>query len=283
MIRFGLVGAGPWAELFHAPMLAAAPGVELAAVWARRPEAADTLAARYGAGRAASYDELLAGCDAVAFAVPPDVQAELAPRAAEAGRHLLLEKPLGFTLAEAERLAEAVERAGVVSLVMLRNRFDPAVRDFLAAAATVRPRAVVGRFVSDAALPGRDFATPWRVERGALLDLAPHALDLVETALGPVADLRAVGDPTRWVAVTTTHESGAVAQLSFSLTVPHGDGQLHLELVHEDGTIELGPIDEDLTRVQARIMAAFVDAVTSGTPVQPDVHRGLQLQRLLTP
>ena len=101
-LRVGLVGAGPWAEMFHAPMLAAGPRTSLAAVWARRPEAAEELATSYGAPHVSSFDDLLEACDAVAFAVPPSVQAELAPRAAQADKHLLLEKPLAFTLPEAE-------------------------------------------------------------------------------------------------------------------------------------------------------------------------------------
>ena len=101
--------------MFHAPMLAGASGLELSVVWARRPEAAAALAARFGVEAVGSFDGLLARCDAVAFAVPPDVQATLAVRAADSGRHLLLEKPVATTLADAERLAAAVDRAGVRS------------------------------------------------------------------------------------------------------------------------------------------------------------------------
>ena len=70
-VRVGLVGAGPWARAMHARMLAAGPETTLTAVWARRPEAAQETAAPYGAKVAASFDELLEQCEAVAFAVPP--------------------------------------------------------------------------------------------------------------------------------------------------------------------------------------------------------------------
>ena len=96
-VRVGLVGAGPWAGMFHAPMLSADAGTTLAAVWSRRPEAAEQLATAHGATAASSFGDLLSRCDAVAFSVPPDVQAELAPTAALAGKHLILEKPLAFT------------------------------------------------------------------------------------------------------------------------------------------------------------------------------------------
>jgi len=263
-------------------MLARAPGVELATVWARRPEAAAGLAASYGAGVSTSYDDLLGQCDAVAFAVPPDVQAELAPLAARAGKHLLLEKPLAFTLAGAQAIADAVDAAGVTSLLMVRNRFDPAVVELLRAAQEVVPRGVVARFVSGAALHGETFATPWRQERGALYDLAPHALDLVEALLGPVEEVTATGDPTRWVGVTTRHTGGAVAQVALSLTVPGIEGQLRLDLVHDGGVLSLGDLRPDADETVPRaVMAAFVEAVATGHHHELDVHRGLLVQRLL--
>ncbi|EFD64720.1 oxidoreductase, partial [Streptomyces lividans TK24] len=98
-VEVGLVGAGPWARAMHARVLAAGPETRLAAVWARRTEAARETAAPYGAHVAADFEELLDHCEAVAFAVPPAVQAELAPLAAKRGKDLLLEKPLGPDLA----------------------------------------------------------------------------------------------------------------------------------------------------------------------------------------
>ncbi|WP_031084526.1 Gfo/Idh/MocA family oxidoreductase, partial [Streptomyces sp. NRRL WC-3549] len=86
-MRVGLVGAGPWARMTHAPALTAHPGAVLGGVWGRRPEAARELATAHGTEAytdEAGLDALLATSDAVAFAVPPDVQAPLAARAAAA-------------------------------------------------------------------------------------------------------------------------------------------------------------------------------------------------------
>ena len=74
-LRFGLVGTGHWAQITHAPALASADGIEFAAVWGRNSGAAADLAGRY---HATAYDDIsafLANVDAVAFAVPPGVQA----------------------------------------------------------------------------------------------------------------------------------------------------------------------------------------------------------------
>ena len=130
-VRVGLVGAGPWAHMVHAPVLAAGPATTLVGVWARRPDAAAELAAEHGATAFENYDDLVAACEAVAFSVPPDVQVPLAITAARAGRALLLEKPLGLDLDGAERLAGAVADAGAISQVVLTWRYSSAVRAFL--------------------------------------------------------------------------------------------------------------------------------------------------------
>ena len=90
-MRFGLVGTGPWAGIAHGPGLVAADDVELTGVWGRNPERADALGTRLGVPAYDAFEALLAEVDAVAFAVPPEVQAELALVAAKAGRHLLLD------------------------------------------------------------------------------------------------------------------------------------------------------------------------------------------------
>ena len=131
-MRFGLAGTGYWARTAHAPALAAADDVEFTAVWGRNPQAAAGLAASY---QAAAYDDIagfLAAVDAVSFAVPPDVQAPLATRAAQAGKHLLLEKPIALSQEAADALVDAVGQAGVASVVFFTQRFQPDVRAWLA-------------------------------------------------------------------------------------------------------------------------------------------------------
>src|SRR5439155_898785 len=76
--------------------------------------------------------------DAVALCVPPDAQVALGVRAAEAGKPLLLEKPLGLDLPGAQRLADAIDANGVPNVVVLTNRFAAPVREFLSAACDFR-------------------------------------------------------------------------------------------------------------------------------------------------
>src|SRR3954469_11263199 len=107
VLRFGLVGTGYWADVAPATGIAAHPQAELVGVWGRDPAKTAALAAKHGARAFDELDELIAGVDAVAFSVPPDVQAELALPAAEAGKALLLEKPLALSVESAERLLDA--------------------------------------------------------------------------------------------------------------------------------------------------------------------------------
>ncbi|MFC7882093.1 Gfo/Idh/MocA family protein [Streptomyces sp. NPDC057376] len=279
-VEVGLVGAGPWARTMHARVLAAGPETRLTAVWARRTEAARETAAPYAAHVAAGFDELLDHCEAVAFAVPPAVQAELAPRAAERGKALLLEKPLGPDLSAARRVADAVTEAGVVSQLVLTKRYHPATRAFLAAARDFEVAGARSRYLHGAFLGG-DLATGWRLEHGALLDLGPHLLDLLDTAVGPITAVRATGDPRRWAELTCEHENGAVSQasLSGSVAVPRTLTRVELFGAAQPLVYDTAGIDHE--ECWPVLRHDFATAVRTGTPGPLDAGRGLYLQRLL--
>jgi predicted dehydrogenase len=278
-VSVGLVGAGPWAAAMHAPVLAAGPETRLAAVWARRPAAAAAVAGPLGAPAVESFDELLARCEAVAFAVPPAVQAELAVRAAHAGKSLLLEKPVALDVTGALAVADAVAAAGVVSQVVLTKRYHPRVRAFLAAAAGFEAYGARASYLTGS-FRGGPFATPWRLEHGALFDLGPHALDLLEAALGPIEEIRAAGD-TRWVEVTSVHRSGAVSQLSLSGHVGLPESVSGLALYGPAGELAIDFSTLDHGACWPVVRAEFAAAVRSGQPHPLDVRHGLHLQRLL--
>ncbi|MBA2889315.1 putative dehydrogenase [Nonomuraea soli] len=270
-VSVGLVGAGPWAELAHAPMLKSGPHTRLAGVWARRPE----VAARLGVPVYERIEELFEVCEAVAFCVPPGVQADLAERAARAGKALLLEKPLADSLENAERLAGVIAETGVASQMILTMRYARATRDFLAACRSIEP--LGGQAISvSGALLGGDFATPWRLERGAILDVAPHVVDLMDAALGTITAVRAHGDPLRWVGLLLEHESGAVSEVS--LCQASKDEMQRFVIVGRDGLVTLGHSDDDPLDVVAE---EFAQTVRQGGGHELDAQRGLHLQRVL--
>ncbi|GAA3864693.1 Gfo/Idh/MocA family oxidoreductase [Streptomyces lannensis] len=279
-VRVGLVGAGPWARAVHARVLAAGPETRLTSVWARREEAARETAAPYGADVAADFDELLEGCEAVAFSVPPAIQAELALRAVKAGKALLLEKPLGGDLSSARRLADAIEEAGVVSQLVLSNRYHPAARRFLAAARKLEVAGARSRGLSGAFLGG-DFATPWRLEHGALLDVGPHLLDLLDAAIGPIERVRSAGDPRRWIDLTCEHEGGAVSQCSLSGSVNVPEGGTHIELFGSEPPLVYDTTGLDYEDAWPVLRREFATAVRTGVSGELDARRGLRLQELI--
>jgi len=279
-VAVGLVGAGGWADMVHAPALAAGPDTRLAGVWARRPEAAAELAAKHGTVPYERLDDLLTACEAVAFSVPPDVQAELAVRAARAGKHVLLEKPLAMDLAGAERLADAIGSAGVASQMVFTLRYSSAARDFLSRVPALEPVGGRAAFVSPV-LSGGVFATPWRLERGALLDLGPHVVDMLDAALGRVVGVRAHGDPLRWVGMLLDHETGAVSEASISMA---GGGDLPPASVQVYGPGGWADLSWDVVGDDtfATVVAEFAATVRAGGGHPLDAQHGLHIQQILS-
>jgi predicted dehydrogenase len=201
---------------------------------------------------------------------------------------VLLDKPLGITVGQAQRLADAVEEAGVVSQLLLTNRYRPAMRRFLIQAAGFRAEGARAALVHGDAMPGRPFGTPWRLAEGCLLDLGPHVLDALDAALGPIVAVRAAGDPRRVVALTCEHDSGAVSSAVMSGSSPVEPGGLSVELFGPDGhlALDLGRPDPargvDETHAAMSVVGTeFAHAVRTGEPHELDVRRGLHLQRLI--
>ena len=203
-LAVGLAGAGEWASRVHAPLWAAGPETRLAGVWSRRTEQSAQLAAAHGAPVFSSFEALVEASEAIVFALPPAVQAGLAPVAAACGRAVLLEKPLATDVDGAERVADAVDAAGVGSLMGLTYRFNPVVREFLRRAADFDVAGARACFLSGVFLAGR-FGGTWREQYGALLDVGPHLLDLVQAAMGPFDGMTGRTSPGGWTSLVARH------------------------------------------------------------------------------
>ena len=278
-LRVGVVGAGPWATMVHAPMFANHPATTLAGVWARRPGAAEKLALRHGAAAFASVEELFDACDAVTFAVPPDVQTELAVLAAQAGKAVLLEKPIALDVDGAARLADAIDAAGVGSQVVFSWRYTEEVRSFLADVGSADPIGGRGQFISGAALGG-PFATPWRGEQGPLFDLGPHVIDTLDAALGAVVGVRAHGQQDGWIGLLLEHDSGVVSEVSMTARCALQPGRAGAEVYTEAGVIEVDAGSATGPATFVTVVDEFV-ATARGTAHPLDVHRGLHIQRVI--
>ncbi|HVT64180.1 MAG TPA: Gfo/Idh/MocA family oxidoreductase [Mycobacteriales bacterium] len=279
-IRVGLIGAGPWARIAYVPLLTGGPELELAAVWARRPEAANEVAALGGTTPAASVEELLDRCDAVAFAVPPNVQWEMAIQAAKAGKHLLLDKPVGDTAEHAGAVADAVAAAGVASIVMFTSRFRPDVRRLLAETSDATYAQLLN--LNGAFLAGPFSDSPWRHAEGALLDWGPHGVDMLMAALGPVVSgFAQERDGT--FAVTLQHDNGHASQALVSSTWS-GTPVSRLDLVTPQGLRSTDWAKRDpatYEQVFRTVREEFAHAVRTGEPHPCDARRGAEVQRVV--
>jgi len=216
-MRFGVLGTGFWAGEVHATALAGHPDAELAGVWGRDLAKAKAVGAQFDVPGTDDLDALLADVDAVSVAVPPDVQAPLAERAAAAGKHLLLEKPVALTSDAADRVVAATQAAGVASVVFFTTRFRTATSTWLEQAS--RTALAGGAVTWLGSLAGSPFdASPWRHEHGALWDVGPHALSLLVPALGPVTAVQAGAGHGDTVHLVLTHAEGRASTVTVSHT-----------------------------------------------------------------
>ncbi|GAA0610052.1 Gfo/Idh/MocA family protein [Streptomyces crystallinus] len=284
-LRIGLLGTGPWAVAAHAPALAAHPGVAFAGVWGRRPEAAAALAAEHSVPVHEDVDELFAACDAVAFALPPDVQAPLAVRAAAAGCHLLLDKPVATDPGRAREVAEAARRAGVASVVFFTLRFAPGTAAWIDRQAALKgwftARAHwLGALFTPGAAPSPYAASPWRREKGALWDVGPHALSVLLAVLGEVERVTAAPGPGDTVHLVLRHASGVSATATLGFTAPEAATGVSVEFLGEPGVVPMpdwGGADESF----AAALDALLRAVREGVPHPCDAGFGARVTEVL--
>jgi predicted dehydrogenase len=176
------------------------------------PARAAHVSAELGVPAHPSLDALLAACDAICVVVPTPAHAAVAQAAIARGKHLLIEKPLCTSLAEADALISSAHRAGVVVQTGHIERFNRAIRAALPYVDS--PRFISSDRLAPFNLRGSDVAV--------VLDLMIHDIDLVQTLIGaPVADVRAVGIPVLTPSVDIANArlefaGGAVATITAS-------------------------------------------------------------------
>jgi len=193
-IGVGIIGTGRWANT-HATACNANPHAEIVGLAEIKEGAAELFANRHGidAPIFSDYRELLAlnGLDAVIITTPNNVHAPISIAAAEAGKHILCQKPMATKLADAEAMVAAVKKAGVKSMVAYTKRFFGSTR-FLH---DLLQREDLGRVYHVRAIYFQSWlsnpAAPsvWRLQReitgtGVLGDLGSHITDLAQFLVG---------------------------------------------------------------------------------------------------
>ncbi|GAA2747161.1 Gfo/Idh/MocA family oxidoreductase [Terrabacter aerolatus] len=224
-LRWGVLGTGWIASRFVAS-LQASTTQQVVAVGSRTQASADAFAASLGIARAhASAEALVADAevDVVYVATPHHLHLAGALLAVGAGKHVLVEKPLGLNAAEAQAISDAAARAGVFCMeamwTLLLPRFD-VVRQVLDAGLLGDVRTVLADH-------GEHFEWPHRIldpalAGGSLLDLGTYVTTLATWALGPATTVQATGEMTGTgvngqAAMVLTHAGDATSVLHSTL------------------------------------------------------------------
>src|SRR5580700_6553596 len=247
---FGIVGAGIIAAV-HADAIATLPRARLAAVTDVAAGPARDFAAARGCAAEPGLDQLLArpDVDVVCVCVPSGLHAEVGVRAAMAGKHLVVEKPIDVTLAAADRLIEAARAAGVALTVISQHRFDPGLielKRLLGAGALGRlvlAEASTKWYRTQAYYDSADWRGTYAMDGGSLMNQGVHYVDLLRWCMGPVAEVTAVcttqahqieAEDTSLAIVRFT--SGAVGTIMSSTAAFPGFPQ-RLEITGTKGTL----------------------------------------------
>ena len=247
---FGIVGSGVIASI-HAEAIASLPAARLAAVTDVAPESAKSLAGAFGCAAEPDLGTLLArdDVDVVSVCVPSGLHADVGVRAAEAGKHLVVEKPIDVSLAAADRLIGAARAAGVAMTVISQHRFDPGLVELR----RLLDGGALGRLVLGEASTkwyrsqGYYDSAPWRgtwgLDGGSLMNQGIHYVDLLLWCMGPVAEVTALyATQTHQIEVEDTalaalrFSSGAVGTIVASTAVFPGFAQ-RLEITGTAGTV----------------------------------------------
>jgi predicted dehydrogenase len=283
--RVGLIGTGYWARVIHGASVVQHPATELVGVWGRDSTKTAAAASELGTKAYADLDALLNDVDALTFAVPPNVQAPIALRAAQRGRHLLLEKPVATSLAEAKGLEDAVTAGRVGSVVFFTRRFRPSMQDWLGELER-QGGWHLGRVEVAANLDGGPFSdSPWRRERGALWDVGPHALSVLVPVLGDVTWVTAGGGRGDLVHVVMRHGEDRSSTASLSLTAPPASvgGATYFEGEHGRTNAPQGSSDNaDVVGAHQRALDALIGQIEQpGSWHACDVHFGTRVVAVL--
>jgi predicted dehydrogenase len=207
----GVIGAGALGY-HHVRLLREMPEFRLSGFVESRPERAAQVSAELEVPAYADIDTLLDDVDAVTIVVPTPGHFAVARKALERGKHVLIEKPITATVAEADELLEIAVRTGALVQTGHVERFNRAIRAALPYVSD--PRFIESDRLAPFSIRGSDVAV--------VLDLMIHDIDLILTLVNSgAAAIAAVGIPvlTQTVDIANariTFDSGAVANITAS-------------------------------------------------------------------
>ena len=251
-VKWGVIGAGGIADRRTIPGLLLAENAELVAVMDTDMEMTEVLAKKHGASKAYDcVDELLKNpeIDAVYIASPVAAHYEQAKKAALAGKHILLEKPLALTIAEGEELISLCEKHNVLfatGLMMRFHAYHVKAKELVAEGALgtiVSARAQLTCWYPD--IPGSWRQSMAQAGGGALMDMGVHCIDLLQYIIDDkvVAVSALTGTKTfdyeveDSATVLMQFEKGAYATVDSNFNIPDNAAECRLEIYGTKGSI----------------------------------------------
>ncbi len=256
-VRFALVGCGRISANHVEALRQHAGRAELVAVCDNRPEALAAAVARTGAAGFAALDALLAGCDAdvVVLATPSGLHPRQAMRAAQAGRHVLTEKPMATKWDEGMQMVRVCREAGVKLFVVKQNRLNPTLQLLKQAVDGGRFGAIYlstvnvfwtrpQSYYDDARWRGR-----WDLDGGAFLNQASHYVDMVDWLVGPVDSVHAyTATLARDIEAEDTGvmslrlRRGGLASINVTMLTHGKNFEGSITILGEKGTVRIGGV-----------------------------------------
>ena len=199
-LQIAVVGAGHLGRI-HARLIQSLENVELVAVVDPVEQARRQIEEQLAVETLSHHDQLIGRIDAAVIAVPTQLHHQVSLQLLEQGIHLLVEKPITSTLAQADRLVAAAEEQGLVLQVGHVERFNPAL-------AAVARHLQHPKYIEATRTSGYTFRS---TDIGVVLDLMIHDLDVTLSLVrSPVVDVSAIG-----ISVLGNHEDMAQARLTF--------------------------------------------------------------------
>jgi 1,5-anhydro-D-fructose reductase (1,5-anhydro-D-mannitol-forming) len=310
-LGWGIIGLGRIAGSQIAPAIAASPSSTLVSVVSRDQGRAEEFARAHGAATALDdYTKMLADprVDAVYIATPNALHAEQVIAAAKAGKHVLCDKPLALTVADARRCVEECRQAGVRLGVTFQTRYH----DGLGEAAELVRNGEIGKVVAAEVTmsAGRNLPGGWRTDPalaglGTLYNIGVHAFDVLRYLLGSeVSEVAALTDAEPGYNVDTTamvllrFRCGTLAYVNANQSVPHSRDDIvlygtqgrvlgrNLSRPGRQGTLSIitsaGERESPAGSADAyrRAVQAFAEAVTQQRDPAPAGEDGLRSAEL---
>lgn len=273
-LRVGVVGAGFFGRL-HARKYAALPGVELIGIADPESAAAGDAAAQAGCAAYGDHRDMIGQVDAVSIASPASTHAAVALDFLRAGVHVLVEKPLAVSLADADAMIAEAKRSGLILQTGHQERYVFAASGLLSRGKA--PLAIECHRAGPFTGRGTDVSV--------VLDLMTHDLDLVhQLAPAPVASVKAVAHhlPASW-----SDEVKAILRLKDGCRVSLFASRMadarrrFMRVSYDDGVIEIDFIHRTVENSTPEAIAPAFFPSRDGTPGIADDPLGFAIARFV--